>query len=185
MKRDVSDKSILGKFCTEVCNIVEKHCKYIIVSGFFAIASGRSRGTEDIDMIIERLDKSTFVIMHTDLKKHGFECMQTGNSSEAYEYLAEGSSLRYAKAKIPVPDMEIKFAKDELDIYQIINREKYKLTGLPVWFGPLNSAIAFKEEYLKSDKDIADAKHLRIVYEDKIREKEINRIKSEIRRLRL
>lgn len=45
--------------------------------------------------------------------------------------------------------------------------------------------IAFKEELLKSDKDIEDAKHLRIIYGDKIDEKEIEKRKKEIRKLRL
>ena len=53
MEREIRDRNILDTFCTEFCDIVEKHCKYIIVSGFVAIASGRTRGTEDIDMIIE------------------------------------------------------------------------------------------------------------------------------------
>ena len=45
--------------------------------------------------------------------------------------------------------------------------------------------IAFKEELLKSEKDMEDAKHLRIVYADKLDESEINKIKKEIKRLRL
>ncbi len=45
--------------------------------------------------------------------------------------------------------------------------------------------IAFKEELLKSEKDIDDAKHLRIIYSDILDEKEITKIKAEIRRLRL
>jgi hypothetical protein len=45
--------------------------------------------------------------------------------------------------------------------------------------------IAFKEEYLKSDKDLEDARHLRIVYEEEIDENEIKKIKEKIRKLRL
>ncbi|MDD5616819.1 MAG: hypothetical protein PHH85_11540 [Candidatus Methanoperedens sp.] len=45
--------------------------------------------------------------------------------------------------------------------------------------------IAFKEELLKSEKDIDDAKHLRIIYSDVLDENEINKIKKEIRRVRL
>ncbi len=51
MEREVSDRNILDKFTEEFCSIIEKHCQYIVVSGFVAIASGRTRGTEDIDMI--------------------------------------------------------------------------------------------------------------------------------------
>ncbi len=45
--------------------------------------------------------------------------------------------------------------------------------------------IAFKEEYLKSDKDLEDAKHLRIVYDKEVDESEIRKIKGMIRKMRL
>ena len=45
MNRSVDDKNILNDFCIKFCRIVEKHAKYIIVSGFVAIASGRVRGS--------------------------------------------------------------------------------------------------------------------------------------------
>lgn len=44
--------------------------------------------------------------------------------------------------------------------------------------------IAFKEEYLKSPKDLEDARHLRIVYDNLIDEEEINNIKKMIKELR-
>ena len=49
MDRRVSDRNILDEVCTKFCKILERHCKYIVVSGFVAISSGRTRGTEDID----------------------------------------------------------------------------------------------------------------------------------------
>ena len=78
--------------------------------------------------------------------------------------------------------MEIKLAKDELDNYQLATRTKLKLTGLDVWFSTIEMNIAFKEEYLKSPKDLEDARHLRIVYE--VNEDEINKIKKLIKKLR-
>jgi len=38
---------------------------------------------------------------------------------------------------------------------------------------------------LRSEKDMADAKHLRIIYSDTLDETEITKIKADIRRLRL
>ena len=55
LTRKVDDKTILDKFVEDFVKVIEKYCKYIIVSGFVAIAHGRSRGTEDIDMIIEKI----------------------------------------------------------------------------------------------------------------------------------
>ncbi|HLD41949.1 MAG TPA: hypothetical protein VJB06_02850 [archaeon] len=47
----------LDKFVLDFIKILEKHAKYVIVSGYVAILFGRSRGTEDIDMFIGRLAK--------------------------------------------------------------------------------------------------------------------------------
>ncbi len=188
MDRKVDDKTILDKFVEEFTNIVEKHCKYIIVSGFVAIAHGRSRGTEDIDMIIERIPKDKFVQLNEALIEAGFECMQSAKPEVIYEdYLANGDSVRYTRKDILFgpPEMEIKLAKDELDEYQIKTRLKLPFTGLDVWFSSIEMNIAFKEEYLKSDNDLEDARHLRIIYREKIDEKEIERIKREIIRLRM
>lgn len=184
--RGISDKNTLDKFCIEFCKIVEKHCKYIIVSGFLVISSGRARSTEDIDMIIEKIDRKTFSNLHKELVKNGFECMQTNDSNELYDYyLIEKSSIRYTWRDLPLPEMEVKFSKDPLDEEQIKNRVKIEFTGLDVWFSSIEMNIAFKEEYLKSDKDLEDAKHLRLVYSDSINEKEINRVKSLLKKYRL
>lgn len=182
----IADRNILDNFCTEFCSIVDKHAKYIIVSGFLAIASGRTRGTEDIDMILEKIDKKKFIDLHKDLIKNNFVCMQSDNSEDIYdEYLVQNLSIRYTYKNKPLPQMEIKFAKDKLDEYQLKTRTKIPLTGLDVWFSSIEMNVAFKEEYLKSEKDLEDAKHLRTAFADKINEKEIDKIKQLIHELRL
>lgn len=184
--RGTSDKNTLDKFCIKFCKVVEKHCKYIIVSGFLVISSGRVRATEDIDMIIEKIPKKEFIRLHSDLIKKGFVCMQSDNPEIIFDdYLLEKSSVRYTEDNMPIPEMEIKFAKDALDNEQIKTRMKIPFTGLDIWFSSINFNIAFKEEYLKSDKDIEDAKHLRIVYKECISEDEIRNIKKLIRHYRL
>lgn len=184
MERGIDDKTILDKFVIDFVKVIEKHCNYIIVSGFVAIAHGRSRGTEDIDMIIERLSKEKFAKLHKDLLKNGFECMQSANADVVYEYLINKTSVRYTYKGEFLPEMEIKFAKDELDDFQLKTRKKLPFTGLDVYFSSIEMNIAFKEEYLKSDKDFEDARHLRIVYKEKLNENEINEIKKMIRRIR-
>ncbi|MBI3623360.1 hypothetical protein HY212_04765 [Candidatus Pacearchaeota archaeon] len=172
----------------DFCRIVEKHVKYIVCSGFVAIAHGRTRGTEDIDMIIEKTSKKIFIELHNDLRKNGFACIQSDNPDEIYgNYLDKGDSVRYVydeEGFFP-PEMEIKFAKDELDESQIDERIKLPLTGLDIYFSSIEGNIAFKEELLRSDKDIEDAKHLRIIYEGKINESKIDMIKHKIKKLRL
>ncbi|HLG24134.1 MAG TPA: hypothetical protein VI564_04365 [Candidatus Nanoarchaeia archaeon] len=186
MERRVKDRNILDKFCLDFCKVVEKHCKYIIVSGFVAIASGRTRGTEDIDIIIEKLSQSKFAKLHKSLIKNEFICIQGSNSNNLYnDYLKDNISIRYTYKKLLLPEMELKFSKDSLDDYQLKTRVKLKLTGLDLWFSSVNVNIAFKEELLKSDKDLEDARHLRIVYSEMINNNEIDKVKSMIKEQRL
>ncbi|MEK6953286.1 MAG: hypothetical protein AABX29_09825, partial [Nanoarchaeota archaeon] len=150
-----------------------------------AIAHGRTRGTEDIDIIIERLDEIKFSNFHNDLIKKGFVCVQADDAKTIYEYLTDNLSVRYTKKGTFVPEMELKFVKDSLDEYQIKTRKQLPLSGLDIYFSTIEMNIAFKEELLKSEKDIEDANHLREIYSDEIDEDEIKRIKKEIKRLRL
>ena len=186
--RNVDDKTILDKFTENFCNIVENHAEYIICSGFVSIAHGRARGTEDVDMIVERLSKDKFVALHNDLKKEGFICIQSDNPKIIYEeYLNNGESVRYVYESIGFfpPEMEVKFAKDDLDKNQIKERVKFPLTGLNVYFSSIESNVAFKEELLKSEKDLEDARHLRRIYKETLKEGKINEIKENIKKYRL
>ncbi len=186
MVREINDRTVLDKFAEDFAEVVEKHVKYIIVSGFVAILHGRSRGTEDIDMIIGRMSKDAFIKLHHDLEKAGFECIQSKNPEVIFDdYLKQNLSVRYVRKGALLPEMELKFAKDILDAYQIETRKKLPLTGLDLYFSSIEMNIAFKEELLKSPKDMEDAKHLRIVYSDALNENEIKKIKQEIRRLYL
>ncbi len=114
----------------------------------------------------------------------GFVCIQADDAEEVYSYLGEDSA-RYTRKDQPLPEMEIKFARDALDEYQLATRTKIKLTGLDVWFSSVNMNIAFKEEYLKAEKDLEDAQHLRLVFKESVDEDEITKIKAMIRRMRL
>jgi len=172
----INDANILDRFTLEFINIIEKYTDYIIVSGFVAISSGRTRGTEDIDMIIRPINIDSFSRMHEDLVENGFVCMQSDSEDDIFEYLKEDNPVRYTWKSKPLPQMEMKFAKDELDDYQMKTRTKLELTGLDIWFSNVNVNIAFKEHLLKSPKDMDDAKHLRIVYEELIDDDEIIKV---------
>jgi len=187
-KRQIDNKTILDKFAEKFCSIVNDHAKYIICSGFVAIAHGRARGTEDIDMIMEKISVERFVELHKDLVKEGFVCMQSDNPWTIYDsYLKNGESVRYVENSEGLfpPEMEVKLAKDYLDEQQLNERIKMPLTDLDLYFSPVEWNIAFKEELLKSDKDIEDAKHLRIIYSSEIDQQKIDEIKNQIRKIRL
>ncbi|MCX6799516.1 MAG: hypothetical protein NTW59_05485 [Candidatus Diapherotrites archaeon] len=187
MARIVSDKNLLNRFAADFVEVVEKNkLKYIIVSGFVAISHGRARGTEDIDLIIEKISPQKFLALHNDAVKAGFECLQGTNHERLFnDYLKENQSLRYAKKGQFVPEIELKLSKDALDEKQLNERTKLPLAGLPFYFSTIETNIAFKEELLKSPKDLEDARHLRIIYSEKIDEAKISGIKRLIRKFRL
>ena len=91
----VSNKNILKNFTESFCKIVDRYSDYVIVSGYVAIANGRSRGTEDIDIIVNKCDFDVFSKMIKELKKK-FEILSPGNLSdkEIYE--------EYLLKKIPI-----------------------------------------------------------------------------------
>ncbi|MHA1230433.1 MAG: hypothetical protein ACTSPQ_07285 [Candidatus Helarchaeota archaeon] len=178
-------RNILTDICLEFCKILDKYTKYIVVSGFFIICSGRSRATEDIDIIIDSMNFKEFEEMYNELKLNGFTCLQSNDPIEVYNlYLKENIPVRFIKDEKFIPNIELKFKKDYLDEYQIHNRQIIKFTGLDIYFSSIEACIAFKEELLKSKKDLDDAKFLRIVYKEKINENEIEKIKKMIHKYR-
>lgn len=179
----ISDRNILDKFVVDFITVLEKYSRYAIVSGFLAISSGRVRGTEDIDLIVEEMTKNTFENFFKEIYEQNFVCVQGDDVNLIWDlYLKDKETIRFVKFGTMIPDMEFKFPKTEADKVALINRKKLPLTGLPVYFGSIESTIAFKEHLLKSQKDIEDSKHLRLVYSDEIDENEIKRIKKLIDR---
>lgn len=183
--REVPDINILNKFAEDFCEVVNKYAKYVVVSGFVAISHGRSRGTEDIDIIIEELPFDKFEKMHNDLICKGFECIFPLDIKEIYRYLESKINVRYTWKKMELPNMEVKFAKDEIDRMQLETRKKIEFTDVDVYFPKIEEAIAFKEEFLGSNKDIEDAKHLRIIYMNRLDEKYISEFKKLIKEVKL
>ncbi len=187
MEREVKDKSLLNEFVEDFLAVVDRNeLKYAVVSGFVVISHGRARGTEDIDLIIERISLESFDRLHCNLVEAGFECLQGTAPKDLFnDYLEENLSLRYVRKGLFVPEMEMKMAKDPLDEKQLAERTKLPLTGLPFYFSTIETNIAFKEELLKSPKDLEDARHLRIIYSEKLDEDKVNEIKTLIRKFRL
>ncbi|MFW5705244.1 MAG: hypothetical protein ACOCXG_05375 [Nanoarchaeota archaeon] len=180
----VYDTNLIFELTENFCKIVEKYCDYVIISGLTAIASGRTRGTEDIDILLPRLSKEKFVALHKELSNN-FEVIETDDIDEMYERLMkDNSNIRYVKKETIVPNMEVKFAKDELDLISLDERKKYAFSDCDVFFAPIEATIAFKETLLTSEKDKEDARHLRVTFDELLNEEKINQFKELIGRLR-
>lgn len=177
----ISDKNLLDKFVTDFIKILEKYLKYSVVSGFVAISNGRVRGTEDIDIIVEKMSFKVFNIFFKEIYLSNFECVQSDDVSDIFKnYLLKKESIRFVYKGTIVPDIEFKFSKNKVDDYTLRKRVKLPLTGLDIYFATIESTIAYKEHYLCSLKDIEDSNHLRALYSEKLDFKEIDKIKRMI-----
>ncbi|MFH1200350.1 MAG: hypothetical protein V1708_04750 [Candidatus Micrarchaeota archaeon] len=133
--------------------------RYVFISGYVAIAFGRSRSTEDVDVIVEKIPFSKFETLWQSLSPD-FDCINAPSAKAAYEeYLLNGTAIRFALKGQFIPNVEFKFPKDRWDEHSLENRVKLVLNGAPLFISPLELQIAYKC-YLGSDKDIEDAVYL-------------------------
>lgn len=85
------------------------------------------------------------------------------------------------KRGVPRPNIEFKIIKTDLDRYSFKNKIKVMLKEDILFVSPLEMQIAYKlflaaegsDEELSSDKDIEDAKHLYLLFKDKINKEEL------------
>jgi len=144
---------------------------YVIVSGYVSILFGRSRSSEDVDMIIQDLGLEGFKKLWDKLLET-YECHNTEDPIEAYnEYLKTGHAIRFSLKNNFIPNMEVKHPKTSLDEWVLENRKKTVVNGKTVYISPLELQIPYKL-FLGSGKDIEDARHLHTLFKDKL-EKDI------------
>ena len=97
-----------------------------------------------------------------------FECVNTNDVHDAFKtYLQEINQIRFSRKNNPVPNMEIKKAKDSTDWWSLNNRKKVILNNSELFVSPFEIQIAYKL-YLGSEKDIEDARFLYKLFKDKI-----------------
>ncbi len=161
LKRDITD---LDKFVFEMIKIIEKHTKYVIISGYIAILFGRTRGTEDIDIFIEKIDFETFEKMFDNLIENDMWCINGSNKKTMFKLLEDNLAIRFAKKDTVIPNFEIKFIKDIYSKYSLENKIKVILDGEELYTSLLEMQIPYKLE-LGSEKDLEDATHLYVLFE--------------------
>ncbi|MHC1605329.1 MAG: hypothetical protein ACXQTP_05115 [Candidatus Methanofastidiosia archaeon] len=157
----------LDKFVLDFSELLENHVDYVIVSGYITILFGRARGTEDIDTIIRYMDKPLFNSFYQCLRKNGYYFLNPENVNGLYEMLEEGTRIRIAKEDTIIPNIELKFVKDDFERYSIDNRLKIMMGKKHLFVSPIELQIPYKI-YLGSDKDIEDAIYLWDIFKEKI-----------------
>ncbi len=162
ISRELSD---LDRFVLDVVHLIEKHADYVIVSGYVTILFGRSRGTEDVDFVIERMPQEKFVEMCEEALKSGFEFLNPEDCGGLYEMLKERMGIRLVRMGGIIPNAEIKFPKDSFHEEALRKRVPVTLNKETIYISPLELQIAYKL-YLGSDKDIEDAFFLYEMFKD-------------------
>lgn len=161
--RDISIKnkvvSKLDIFVIDFINVLKKYVDYVVVSGYVSILFGRSRGTEDVDILIKKIDIDTFIKLHKELIEKNYWFLNAENPIELYGMLENKLAIRATLKNTVIPNIEIKFAKNELDIISLNEHRVVKIGKESLNISPIELQIAFKL-HLGSDKDIEDAVYL-------------------------
>mgnify|MGYP006289251943 FL=1 len=144
---------------------------YVIVSGYVAILTGRSRSTEDIDVILESLSETETEQLVTELKNQGYWGMAMP-LNEMYSMLSEGSRIRIAEDGEMYPNFETWFVSNDVEREALSNPLTVAFDKGQIEISPLELQIAYKLRLAQaadslSGKDFEDALHLYLTFEER------------------
>ncbi len=158
----------LDKFAIKFVSTLKKlKIRYSVVSGYVSILFGRSRASEDIDILIDKLPVEKFMELWNEVRRN-FECINTTKPEESYnKYLLTGHAIRFSEKGRFIPNIELKFAGSELERLALAESRKVMLNTHEILISPLELQISFKLS-LGSEKDIEDARYLYKLFSDKL-----------------
>ena len=172
-KEIILNKNIneLDKFVLDFCRNFDN---YVLVSGYVSILFGRSRATEDVDLLIPKMPLEKFKEIWDIIKEKDFECINTLNVEDAFKMLDE-YAIRFCRKGKPVPNMEFKRSSNEIHEYSLKNKIKVKIKDGFLFISPIEMQIAYKLMLGKggNEKDLEDAKHLYELFKENINKEEL------------
>jgi hypothetical protein len=140
--------------------------EHVYIAGYVSILAGRARSTEDVDVLIERIDEETADGLATELDEAGFWGPAMPLTS-MYEMLDNGEDIWVAPDDQITPHLEVKFARDEFDRASLENAITARIGGEAIPIGPIELQIAYKL-HLGSRTDVEDAVHLHALFEESL-----------------
>jgi hypothetical protein len=170
IERELSE---LDKEVLEFIQVFRKlDIEYVIVSGYVAILTGRSRGTEDVDLIIPKLEEKDLDDLKKEFQDKGYWCINQ-DLDEIDSHLEEGISVRIAKEGNVIPNFELFYPEDKFDREALNGRFKVKIQDEELFISPFELQIAYKL-FLGSEKDLEDALHLFQLFGNELDQKRLN-----------
>lgn len=142
----------------------DRAIEYVIVSGYIAILTGRSRGTEDVDIILEPLDRQATDELVETLEERGYWGMAMP-LEEMYAMLHSGDRIRVAEDGELIPNFEVWFASNGIEHEALDAAITAELDSATLSISPLELQIAYKLRLAQhagstAGKDFEDALHL-------------------------
>jgi hypothetical protein len=143
----------------DVVSILDRlDIRYVVVSGYVAVLLGRSRATEDIDVIVEPFDESVAANLVRKLEDAGYwgAAMPL---ADLHTTLEDGLPVRVAEDGHRVPNVELKFPSDRYSRRSLENTVVVNLDGEQLRVGSLELQIAYKLR-MGAQKDYEDVEEL-------------------------
>lgn len=171
VEREPNELDRLAITFTAILNDLDVRHAY--VSWYVAVLTGRARATQDIDVLLERIDEPESARLVDRLNAEGMwgPAMPL---DELYEMLANGDNIWIAPEGQVVPHLEAKFVQDEADSTSLRDAIVARIAGTTIPLGPLELGIAYKL-FLGSQKDFEDAVHLYTLLSENLRTDDLER----------
>jgi len=170
--------SELDIFVLDFLSVLKTYTNYVIVSGYVTILFGRARGTEDIDIIIEKMDRGMFERFFSDLTERNYWFLNSDDQNDLFNMLNENLAVRIAKSGEIIPNIELKFVKDYFDNFSLRNSLKVMIGDHEMKISPIELQIPYKL-YLSGDKDIEDAIYLYEIFKETVDRKTLKNFLKE------
>ena len=176
-KRELSE---LDKFVFRFIDLLEEsETDYVIVSGYVSILLGRTRTTEDVDILIDKIEVEKFKDFYNSVYNNKMWILNEVKLDKAYSMLEDGLAIRVAEKNEVIPNIELKFTKEDLDYIAMKTRLKVLVNDKQAFISNIELQIAFKF-YLGTNKDIEDAIHLYELFKDKLDNKLIKEFATKL-----
>ena len=169
----------LDELAIEFSHVLERFdIDHVYIAGYVSILAGRARSTEDIDILIERIDEEAANELAVALDELDYWGPAMPLTS-MYEMLDNGDNIWVAPVDQITPHLEVKFVIDEFDRASLENAIAARIGGESIPIGPVELQIAYKL-YLGSQKDVEDAVHLYTLFEESL---SVSRLEAWVARL--